>query len=117
MIEKPKISEIPFGTLELDGAGTVLRYESDGERRAKFRASDIVGLNFFDDIAPAEQTEEMLGRFNDIMSDGAHGRRSSLFLIARPAVQIQILAAPSDGRATGGRVRSALVRIEPGCCD
>jgi photoactive yellow protein len=114
MDRKMREPQLPFGTLRLDETGAVLSYEADRERLAKVRASDIIGLNFFEEIAPAEQTEEMRARFDDIMSGGKNGRRSSLFILfERPAAQIQILRTPADGRAEGGRGCSAIVRIAP----
>lgn len=108
---KERISELPFGTLELDEAGTVLRFEGAGFQSSRLRESDVIGRNFFKEIAPAERAAEMQNRFNNFLSDGDHQQKSSLVLLfSRPAVRILLLQ--TCHWTTEGRKRSAHIRIE-----
>jgi photoactive yellow protein len=64
---------LPFGIVILDESGTVLYYNSREEQIAGRRRNDVLGKNFFRDVAPCTQVAEFYGEFVEIMS----GRRSS----------------------------------------
>lgn len=57
------LDELPFGAIELDPAGTVLSYNKAEERLAGRTRADVVGKNFFRDIAPCTRVRRFLGAF------------------------------------------------------
>lgn len=52
-----------FGLFELDLFGTVLYSRVDANNSSMNLPHDLVGLNFFDEIAPFGRTEELRRRF------------------------------------------------------
>jgi len=72
------IDALPFGYIALAPDGTVRkynRYEADLARRDP---QEVLGRNFFRDIAPCTQVREFEGRFRDLVS-GAHGEPTLTF--------------------------------------
>lgn len=110
---KSEFLEPPFGTLELDGAGVVLRYDAAPDQSPRVRPSDVVGRNFFKDIAIVTQLENIEARFNDLVAGDSHSRKSSIFLcFTLPTVRIQLSRTPGVNQSTDGRKGHVLVRIE-----
>ena len=57
--------ELPYGIIKLNEAGTILEYnvtESSITGRSQF---DVLGKNFFTDIAPCTKTPEFYGKFEE----------------------------------------------------
>src|SRR4051812_24653582 len=52
------ITEVPLGLVELDDAGTVLYYNRDGGPAACTPAHEMVGRNFYTDVAPVAEALE-----------------------------------------------------------
>jgi photoactive yellow protein len=104
---------IPFGLLELDDDGTVISY-SPAAGHDTVPAQDILGRNFFTEVAPAPEVRELLDRFRTFMSNGESVQRYSLtYPSARGNVQVQIVLARLGGRSGVTRERLALVRLTP----
>ncbi|CAN91164.1 Photoactive yellow protein (PYP) [Sorangium cellulosum So ce56] len=53
----------PFGIIRLDREGTVLSYNLYEERQARRNRQDVIGKNFFTDIAPCSRVKAFHGRF------------------------------------------------------
>ena len=114
MSNKTSHNALPYGLLELDATGTVLHYEPVKEQNSGVRASDIVGRNFFTDVAPVEQVREFQSRFYAFMANGEATQRFALCVPANNTdVHVQIVLARINGHAAQGRERLALVRIVP----
>ena len=47
-----QIDELPFGAIQLDDAGKVVTYNRYEEKFAKRERSEVVGKNFFHEVAP-----------------------------------------------------------------
>ena len=56
---------LPFGTIQVDPAGTVLTYNSAEERLANRSRVNVVGKNFFQDVAPCTRVKRFLGAFQE----------------------------------------------------
>ncbi|AUX40007.1 hypothetical protein SOCE26_014020 [Sorangium cellulosum] len=53
----------PFGIIRLDRNGTVLSYNLYEENQARRKRQDVLGKNFFTDIAPCSRVKRFYGRF------------------------------------------------------
>lgn len=53
----------------LDRAGTVRQYNKAEQELSKRSASEVIGRNFFTDIAPCTQVKEFGGRFREYLQD------------------------------------------------
>ncbi len=60
-----ELDALPYGMIQLDSRGVVLRYSSAEARLSGLDAGDTVGRDFFREVAPCTQVAEFYGRFQD----------------------------------------------------
>ena len=60
-----ELDALPYGMIQLDASGTVLRYSTAETRISGLTAAECVGRNFFSQIAPCTHVAEFYGRFVD----------------------------------------------------
>lgn len=60
-----ELDALPYGMIQLDSRGTILRYSSAETRLSGLTADECVGRSFFDEIAPCTHVQEFYGRFRD----------------------------------------------------
>lgn len=58
-----ELDALPFGAIQLDLHGTVLVYNKAEEKLAGRRREEVVGKNFFRDIAPCTRVQRFYGAF------------------------------------------------------
>lgn len=58
---------LPYGIIVVDEEGRVLYYNAREEEIAHRRREDVLGKNFFTEVAPCTQVQEFYGRFNETM--------------------------------------------------
>lgn len=58
-----QLDELPFGAIRLDPSGKILAYNKAEERLAGRTAADVVGKNFFGDVAPCTRVRRFQGAF------------------------------------------------------
>lgn len=58
-----ELDALSFGVIALDEEGTVLRYNLHESRLARLDRNQVVGRNFFDEVAPCTRVEPFQGRF------------------------------------------------------
>ena len=105
---------IPFGLFELDATGIVIRYSPAAERNINPLRQDILGRNFFTDIAPVEQVKEFRERFQVFMEHGESVQKFTFtFSLEHGQIRVQILLARITEQTEQGRKRLALVHIRP----
>lgn len=63
MMSVPELDALPFGAIRLDPAGMILAYNKSEERISGRAAKDVVGRNFFQDIAPCTRVRRFFGAF------------------------------------------------------
>lgn len=60
---------LPYGIIVVDEGGRILFYNAREEQIARRRREDVVGKNFFKEIAPCAQVQEFYGRFEEAMRE------------------------------------------------
>ena len=60
-----ELDALPYGMIQLDSRGVILRYSAAESRLSGLSAAECVGRHFFDDVAPCTQVAEFYGRFQD----------------------------------------------------
>lgn len=65
-----ELDALPFGILELDGRGTVMRINRTEGEIVGYDPASAVGKNFFTDIAPCADTPAFRGRFDQGVASG-----------------------------------------------
>jgi photoactive yellow protein len=65
-----ELDALPYGMIQLDASGVVLRYSSAESRLSGMTAESCLGRSFFDEIAPCTHVREFYGRFRDGVAAG-----------------------------------------------
>lgn len=68
LLSSEQLDALPFGVIKLDSKGVVLSYNQAEGALSHRRPLDVVGRNFFTDIAPCTQVREFSGRFHAFLS-------------------------------------------------
>lgn len=68
LLDLAALEILPYGIIILDEAGTVLYYNTREEQIARRDRLDVLGRNFFREIAPCTEVAEFHGRFAEVMS-------------------------------------------------
>jgi two-component system, cell cycle sensor histidine kinase and response regulator CckA len=58
---------LPYGIIVVDEGGKILYYNAREEEIARRRREDVLGKNFFTEVAPCTQVLEFYGRFQETM--------------------------------------------------
>ncbi|HXI13207.1 MAG TPA: ATP-binding protein [Thermoanaerobaculia bacterium] len=59
---------LPYGIIVLDGDGTILYYNAREEQITTRRREDVLGRNFFTEVAPCTKVATFYGQFRDTMA-------------------------------------------------
>lgn len=107
-------TELPYGLLELDASGRVVRYAPACERTSGFKSDDVLGHNFFTEVMPATEVKDCQARFRLFMERGLSTDKFSItFQSEQGAIKVQIMLARIFEKSERGTERFALVRIMP----
>lgn len=68
-----ELDALPFGVVALDVEGVILRYNLYESRLARLDRNQVLGRNFFDDVAPCTKNEAFEGRFRKGVESGLAG--------------------------------------------
>ena len=60
-----ELDTLPYGMIQLDAAGRILKYNAVESRLASLPQSHAVGKQFFTEIAPCTKVQEFYGRFKE----------------------------------------------------
>jgi photoactive yellow protein len=66
-----ELDGLPFGVVGLDEEGIILRYNLYESRFARLDRNQVLGRNFFTEVAPCVRTEVFEGRFRRFVAPGA----------------------------------------------
>jgi photoactive yellow protein len=107
-------ARLPFGLLELDARGEVIRYSPATEHRSEVQAVDVLGRQFFTEVVPEKPVKDFQARFCLFMARGQNvDRFSTVFPSEEGDIKVQFLLARIDKQAKQGAEHLALVRIMP----
>lgn len=94
--------ELPFGVVELDPDGVILGYNRAEERIAHRRREEVIGRNFFSEVAPCTNVQEFAGRFRRMVASGKPAEEGLEFVFRFPhgtaLVQVQLVFSAVAGR-------------------
>ncbi|HEX9009132.1 MAG TPA: PAS domain-containing protein [Holophagaceae bacterium] len=91
-LSEAELDALPFGVIVLDGEGTVLVYNRAEEELAGRRSQDVIGRNFFTEVAPCTSVKAFQGQFA-AFCEGSEPSRTFQFTFRFPTgpVKVQIL--------------------------
>ena len=58
-----ELDALPYGMIQLDSRGVILRYSQAESRLSGLTAAECVGRHLFDEVAPCTHVAEFYGRF------------------------------------------------------
>lgn len=97
-MSKEEVDDLPYGFVVLDEAGTVLLYNRYESALSRLPPDEVVGKNWFKDIAPCTRVEAFYGRFRVFLAspDKTHEsfRFRFYFLHGTQDVAVQFVKAP-----------------------
>jgi photoactive yellow protein len=64
-VSDKELDSLPYGVIQLDAEGTVLRYNAHEASLSGLSKPKVVGKNFFRQVAPCTDMEDFYGRFRD----------------------------------------------------
>ena len=91
-LSEPELDALPFGVIVLSNEGTVLAYNRAESELAGRRPEEVIGRNFFTDVAPCTAVQGFQGAFR-AFCEGEGSPKSFQFTFRFPAgpVRVQIL--------------------------
>jgi len=69
-LNEKEIDDLAFGAIEIDKNGKILRYNSAESSITGRKKEDVIGKNFFDEVAPCAKTEQFYGKFKEGVKNG-----------------------------------------------
>ncbi len=91
LLSEPQLSTLPFGLIELNATGTVLRYNAAEQALSGREASRVIGRNFFTEVAPCTAVSDFQGRFAEFtQSDGAPVSFAFTFPFQRGPIDVHV---------------------------
>jgi photoactive yellow protein len=69
-ISDDEVNGLVFGAVELDAKGTILRYNQAESELTGRKPEDVIGKNFFEEVAPCTRSDEFSGRFFEGVQTG-----------------------------------------------
>lgn len=64
------LDALPFGVIVVDRAGEVVEYNQSERQLARVSRDEVVGKNFFAEVAPWAAVREFEGRWDDFIASG-----------------------------------------------
>lgn len=106
------LDALPFGVIVVDRTGKIIEYNTYEREMAAMDGRDVVGLNFFHDVAPCTAIAEFEGRFGDFLegSEDSIAPFEFIFPFNRGPQKVNVIflrTARGADRATICVIRSA----------
>lgn len=71
-LDRAEVDKLPCGAIQLDRDGKILFYnQAEGEIVGR-RPEEVMGKNFFEEVAPCTKTQAFFGEFEKLLADPAH---------------------------------------------
>ena len=69
-LKEDDFDALPFGAIKLDTKGRILKYNLYESKLAERGQQEVIGKNFFTEVAPCTNVQEFAGRYRQGMSEG-----------------------------------------------
>jgi photoactive yellow protein len=106
-----ELDTAPFGVIVVDRVGTIIEYNAYERSLAGIGTRDVIGRNFFNDVAPCTAIREFQGRFGDFLDSQETSIEpfEFIFTLARGPQRVSVVfvrLANDQDRATICVIRS-----------
>ena len=105
-----QLDGLPYGLVTLDADGRILHYNDTEARLVGLSKEQVLGRNFFGDVAPCTRVREFEGAFRELVRDPLRVRVQTfdfVFRFARGEQHVTIVMTPARAR---GQFHLAMVR-------
>jgi photoactive yellow protein len=72
-VGRDEYDRLPFGYITIDRGGTILQFNAFETAYSGLRENEVLGRNFFRDVAPCTAVREFEGRFREMIDGGGEG--------------------------------------------
>lgn len=69
-LNERQIDELAFGAIQVDDKGKILSYNITESQITGRKPEDVIGKNFFDEVAPCTRTKDFYGKFLEGVKKG-----------------------------------------------
>jgi photoactive yellow protein len=78
---RPEVLDgLPFGAIRLAGDGTIVAYNRSESTLSGLAPENVIGKNFFRDVAPCTSVREFVGRYETLRARSENGRAKMRFV-------------------------------------
>lgn len=92
-----QLDKLPFGVIIVDKEGKISSYNQAEEQLSGRRQDDVIGKNFFIEVAPCTRVQEFQGRFQQLIeSDRPVARFNFVFRFKQGNVAVGIMMVRLD---------------------
>ena len=100
-MDRTQLDELPFGAIQLDEDGKVLAFNQHEANLTGRKPQDVLGKNFFEEVAPCTNVKEFAGRFKQgVQSGELHAVFPYLFDFKMDPRQVWVTLCYSDATGT-----------------
>jgi photoactive yellow protein len=88
-----ELNQLPFGAIRITADGTILDYNDSEAALSHRRPADVIGKNFFTEVAPCTRVAEFYGEFEKLKVAGRSGQAefSFVFRFAKGAALVDVV--------------------------
>lgn len=69
-MDQDELNQLAFGAIQLDSDGTILSYNTAEGQITGRDPKDVIGKNFFTEVAPCTRSPEFYGKFKEGVKSG-----------------------------------------------
>ena len=89
---------LPFGAIKLDAEGRILKYNLYESKLAERDRREVIGQNFFTEVAPCTNVQEFAGRYRQGIASGELNTTFPYrFLFPKKIVDVEITLVLNPG--------------------
>jgi photoactive yellow protein len=85
-----ELDTAPFGVIVVDRAGTILEYNAYERSMAGLGSRNVIGLNFFTDVAPCTAIRDFQGRFGEFLTSNETSIEPFEFVFTFPSGPVRV---------------------------
>jgi photoactive yellow protein len=100
-LSETELDRLPFGVVELDRHGGVVGYNQAEEQLSRVPRAEVLGRNFFTEVAPCTNVQEFAGAYHEMVDRGVASERDLEFVFrfahGNALVQVQLVYSAVAG--------------------
>ncbi|MDT5061474.1 MAG: hypothetical protein QOH63_1933 [Acidobacteriota bacterium] len=90
-LSSEQLDLLPFGLIELDKTGTIVAFNESEERLSLRSKDEVIGKNFFADVAPCADVQDYKGRFDEFLRGSKLSEQFDyIYYFGARAVKVQL---------------------------